>query len=111
MNAVNEFEFIARLREQASTRKHSTRLVKGIGDDASTIRQVANRDLIVTTDLLVEGVDFHRRPPHTPAADSRLARTVVSVWVVFPPPPPPPPAAPPRAQSARGLALRHSGNG
>ena len=66
MNAVNEFEFIARLREQASTRKHSTRLVKGIGDDASTIRQVANRDLIVTTDLLVEGVDFHRQPTPPP---------------------------------------------
>ncbi|HYV24654.1 MAG TPA: thiamine-phosphate kinase [Pyrinomonadaceae bacterium] len=62
---MNEFEFIARLREQASARKHSTRIVKGIGDDASTIREAANRDLIVTTDLLVEGVDFHRQatPP------------------------------------------------
>jgi thiamine-monophosphate kinase len=59
MNVVNEFEFIARLREQASARKHSTRIVKGIGDDASVIREAANRDLIVTTDLLVEGVDFY----------------------------------------------------
>src|ERR1044071_7743856 len=65
MNAVNEFEFISRLREQASARKHSTRVVKGIGDDASAIREAANRDLIVTTDLLVEGVDFYRQatPP------------------------------------------------
>jgi thiamine-monophosphate kinase len=61
---VNEFEFISRLREQASTRKHSTRVIKGIGDDASVIREAANRDLIVTTDLLVEGVDFYR--PATP---------------------------------------------
>ena len=62
---MNEFEFIARLREQASARKHSTRIVKGIGDDASVIREVANRDLIITTDLLVEGVDFYRQvmPP------------------------------------------------
>jgi thiamine-monophosphate kinase len=62
---VNEFEFIARLREQASARKHSTRIIKGIGDDASVIREDGNRDLIVTTDLLVEGVDFHRHaaPP------------------------------------------------
>lgn len=57
---MNEFEFIARLREQASVRKHSTRIVKGIGDDASVIREAADRDLIVTTDLLVEGVDFYR---------------------------------------------------
>ena len=65
MNAVNEFEFISRLREQASARKHSTRIVKGIGDDASVIREAANRDLIITTDLLVEGVDFYRQatPP------------------------------------------------
>jgi thiamine-monophosphate kinase len=64
---VNEFEFIARLREQASARKHSTRIIKGIGDDASVVREAGNRDLIVTTDLLVEGVDFYR-----PAAPPRL---------------------------------------
>jgi thiamine-monophosphate kinase len=62
---VNEFEFISGLREQATAGKHSTRIVKGIGDDASVIREAANRDLIVTTDLLVEGIDFHRQatPP------------------------------------------------
>jgi thiamine-monophosphate kinase len=62
---MNELEFIARLRAQASARKYSTRIIKGIGDDASAIREVANRDLIVTTDLLVEGVDFYREvtPP------------------------------------------------
>ena len=62
---MNEFEFISRLHEHASARKHSTRIVKGIGDDASVIRESANRDLIVTTDLLVEGVDFYRQatPP------------------------------------------------
>src|SRR2546423_14843696 len=65
MNVVNEFEFITRLREQATARKHSTRIVQGIGDDASVIREAANRDLIVTADLLVEGVDFYRQttPP------------------------------------------------
>jgi thiamine-monophosphate kinase len=62
---VNEFEFISRLREQATARKHSTRIVKGIGDDASVISESSNRDLIVTTDLLIEGIDFHRQatPP------------------------------------------------
>jgi thiamine-monophosphate kinase len=55
---MNEFEFLDRLRRQTDSRRHSTRLITGIGDDASVISQTANRDLIVTTDLLVEGVDF-----------------------------------------------------
>lgn len=57
---MNEFDFIRSLREQTRSRKHSARLVAGIGDDASLIAQTVNRSLVVTTDLLVEGVDFHR---------------------------------------------------
>jgi len=57
---MNEFDFIRRLREQARSRKHSARLISGIGDDAAVVSQMANRDLIVTTDLLIEGVDFYR---------------------------------------------------
>jgi len=57
---MNEFDFIERLRNQANSRKHSTRVLTGIGDDASIISEAAGRDLIVTTDLLIEGVDFHR---------------------------------------------------
>jgi thiamine-monophosphate kinase len=56
---MNEFHFIERLRQQGSSRKHSPRVITGIGDDASVIRQLATRDLIVTADLLVEGVDFY----------------------------------------------------
>ncbi|HMG75281.1 MAG TPA: thiamine-phosphate kinase [Pyrinomonadaceae bacterium] len=63
---MNEFDFIRRLREQTQSRKHSARLITGIGDDASVLNQIANRDLIVTTDLLIEGVDFYR--------DAALAR-------------------------------------
>jgi thiamine-monophosphate kinase len=63
---MNEFDFIRRLREQTRSRKHSSRLVTGIGDDASVVSQLANRDLVVTTDLLIEGVDFYR--------DAALAR-------------------------------------
>jgi thiamine-monophosphate kinase len=62
---MNEFDFIERLRSQANSRKHSTRVLTGIGDDASIISQSPGRDLIVTTDLLIEGVDFHRHA--TPA--------------------------------------------
>jgi thiamine-monophosphate kinase len=57
---MNEFDFIRRLREQTRSRKHSARVVTGIGDDASLIAETANRNLVVTTDLLVEDVDFHR---------------------------------------------------
>jgi thiamine-monophosphate kinase len=57
---MNEFDFIQRLRDQTRSRKHSSRLVMGIGDDASVIAQLAGRALVVTTDLLAEGVDFYR---------------------------------------------------
>src|SRR3989442_504674 len=57
---MTEFDFIRHLREQTQSRKHSSRFVIGVGDDASVITQKAGRDLIVTTDLLVEGVDFYR---------------------------------------------------
>ena len=57
---MNEFEFIRNLREQTRSRHHSARVINGIGDDASVITQRASRDLIVTTDLIVEGVDFYR---------------------------------------------------
>ncbi|HYW73077.1 MAG TPA: thiamine-phosphate kinase [Pyrinomonadaceae bacterium] len=56
---MNEFDFINRLRRQTNSRSHSSRLIAGIGDDASIIRQTSGRDLVVTTDLLVEGVDFY----------------------------------------------------
>ncbi len=57
---MDEFDFIHRLREQTRSRRHSSRLVTGIGDDAAVVNQIANRDLVVTTDLLIEGVDFSR---------------------------------------------------
>jgi thiamine-monophosphate kinase len=62
---MNEFDFIRSLREQTRSRKHSARLITGIGDDASLIAQISNRHLVVTTDLLAEGIDFHREaiPP------------------------------------------------
>ena len=57
---MNEFDFIRSLREKTRSRKHSARVVTGIGDDASLIAETANRNLVVTTDLLVEDVDFYR---------------------------------------------------
>lgn len=62
--AVNEFDFIRRLREQNESRQRSPRLSVGIGDDAAVIRQYSDRDFVLTTDLLVEGIDFY--PQTTP---------------------------------------------
>ena len=56
---MNEFDFIERLRQHASSRKHSSRIITGIGDDGSVIRESPNHDLVVTTDLLIEGIDFY----------------------------------------------------
>ncbi|HEX8116773.1 MAG TPA: AIR synthase related protein, partial [Pyrinomonadaceae bacterium] len=63
-----EFDFIERVRrrelKRSDTHKHSSpvarhsSLVKGIGDDAAVLRPRAGFDLVVTADLLVEGVDF-----------------------------------------------------
>lgn len=61
---MNEFDFIGRLREQIRSREGSPRLSVGIGDDAAVIQQHSDRDFVLTTDLLVEGVDFH--PQATP---------------------------------------------
>jgi thiamine-monophosphate kinase len=57
---MNEFEFIHHLREQARTRKRSSRVVSGIGDDAAVLTQLPNRTLLATNDLLIEGIDFYR---------------------------------------------------
>ncbi len=61
---MNEFDFIRQLREQTS-RKTSPRIVSGIGDDAAVFRQSPDRDLVISTDLLIESIDFHREatPP------------------------------------------------
>jgi thiamine-monophosphate kinase len=64
-----EFDFIERLRRQelkrldaphahSSLTAHHSSLLKGIGDDAAIVRQRAGLEMVVTADLLVEGVDF-----------------------------------------------------
>src|SRR5215208_6359757 len=63
-----EFDFIERVRRRELARftkgKHSSlvthhsSLLYGIGDDAAVLRPRAGFDLVVTADLMVEGVDF-----------------------------------------------------
>ena len=58
----SEFDFIERIRERAlhhsSLITHPSSLSLGIGDDAAVIGQHSGRETVITTDLLVEEIDF-----------------------------------------------------
>ncbi len=58
----DEFEFIETLRQRAS----ASSSVIGIGDDAAVFQTTAGKETVVTTDLLIEDVDFRRTtiPPY-----------------------------------------------
>ncbi len=56
---LHEFRLIEQLR-RAFGRTGST-VIRGIGDDAAVIQPPAGRQLVLTTDLLVEGVHFDLR--------------------------------------------------
>jgi thiamine-monophosphate kinase len=55
---MNEFEFINRIRKLADERGAARGLVRGIGDDAAVFKSLTGSDVVVSTDLLVEDVDF-----------------------------------------------------
>ena len=55
VSTVGEFALIERIR-RTLPRPHEALL--GIGDDCAALRPSAGKDLLLTTDLLVEGVDF-----------------------------------------------------
>lgn len=57
---MNEFDFIKKIRGLAEDRGASSGLLRGIGDDAAVLKSFAGSDLVVSTDLLVEDVDFRR---------------------------------------------------
>ena len=76
MHARSEIDFIKHLRAQEQKRAtQATGLVLGIGDDAAVLRQFAGRNTIITTDLLVEDIDF-RREWITPATLGHKALAV-----------------------------------
>ena len=57
---MTEFDFIKRIRARAEKLGSGRELVRGIGDDGAVIGQHSGRDTVVTTDLLVEDIDFRR---------------------------------------------------
>ena len=55
----SEFEFIKRIRAEAASHSNvSADLICGIGDDAAIISEREGRETLITTDLLLEDVDF-----------------------------------------------------
>ncbi len=58
----DEFDFIRALRE----RTPASSSITGIGDDAAVVHAAPGRDTVITTDLLIEDVDFRRTtiPPY-----------------------------------------------
>jgi thiamine-monophosphate kinase len=58
----DEFEFIRALKERAAAASSIT----GIGDDAAVVHPTSGKETIITTDLLVEDIDFRRTtmPPY-----------------------------------------------
>jgi thiamine-monophosphate kinase len=54
---VNEDDLVATIRRLVGS--EAPGVTQGIGDDAAVVR-VGDRDLLLTTDMLVEGVDFDR---------------------------------------------------
>lgn len=89
LTAGGEFDFIERLRRRELERhadgKHSTlathhpSLIHGIGDDAAVLRPRAGFDLVVTADLLVEGVDFRLERGWTAPRDLGYKALAVSL--------------------------------
>src|SRR3569832_1293424 len=57
----SEFDFINSIRKRAATS-----IVTGIGDDAAVFRSNSGKEIVVSTDLLVEDIDFRRTttPPY-----------------------------------------------
>lgn len=63
--ALTEFSFIEKLRRRVQTSAssfipHPLSLVRGIGDDAAVFKSPTGSDVVVSTDLLVEDIDFRR---------------------------------------------------
>jgi thiamine-monophosphate kinase len=62
---MNEFDFISQLRKRVRSRQSSDRVITGIGDDAAVLEVSPGCELVITSDLLIEDIDFRRNsaPP------------------------------------------------
>ncbi len=75
ISRLGEFKLIEKLVDGVSVNKKLTKL--GIGDDAAVIPYLENRDYVISTDMLVEGVHFDST--YTPLKHLGYKSIVVSV--------------------------------
>ena len=57
---MNEFDFLNKIRGFVPDERTVSGLVRGIGDDAAVFKSLAGSDVVISTDLLVEEIDFRR---------------------------------------------------
>ena len=58
LSKIGEFGLIDSLSTLVTKRKD---VVKGIGDDTAVIKTLASKPLVITTDMLIEGVHFTKK--------------------------------------------------
>ncbi len=73
---LSEFDLLRRF--QGKVRQFSEGLQTGIGDDCAVISCGPDQDLLVTTDLLVEGIHFERRWSSLPQIGDKGLRVSLS---------------------------------
>ena len=75
LSSMPEFDLIRRLQEMVCSQQspHRSQCILGIGDDAAVLELPVDRQLVVCTDSLVEGVHF-------PATNPRQQRSVTRHW-------------------------------
>lgn len=56
ISELGEFGLIKRITEDISLKNHST--IKGVGDDCAVMHYDSNKEILMSTDLLVEGIHF-----------------------------------------------------
>ncbi len=77
-NFQSEREFVRWLQRLAPVRAANVRI--GIGDDAAVVRLAPGRELILTTDMSIEGVHFSRRlHPARSVGHRALARSLSDI--------------------------------
>jgi thiamine-monophosphate kinase len=74
---MGEPALVARIRRMAGSRGRG--LVRGIGDDCAILRTRPGEDLLVTTDMTIEGVHFRRRMPAEAVGRRALARALSDI--------------------------------
>jgi thiamine-monophosphate kinase len=76
VSQIGEFGLIDRLRKFQNL---TSRIVKGIGDDAAVLKHNAQRYQLVTTDMLVEGGHFLRSMPAEKIGRKALACSISDI--------------------------------